>query len=46
MLGTPTETASIQGAGRADEAVLVEAVRNVVLKGRGHVEDVGAHGQG
>jgi len=46
MLGTPTEAASIQGAGRADEAVLVEAARSVVLKGRGHVDDVGARGQG
>ncbi|PYO55768.1 MAG: hypothetical protein DMD83_17930 [Candidatus Rokuibacteriota bacterium] len=35
ILGTPTETASIRGlAGRAGEAVLVEAARNVVLKGR------------
>jgi hypothetical protein len=46
ILGARTETETIHRALDlvADEAALVEALYNFVLKGRGHIEDVGARG--
>ena len=44
ILGTRTETETIHRALDlvADEAALVEALQSFVVKGRGHIEDVGA----
>ena len=44
ILGTRTETETIHRALDlvADEAALVEALQRFVVKGRGHIEDVGA----
>ena len=44
ILGTRTETETIHRALDlvADEAALVEALRSFVVKGRGHIEDLGA----
>ena len=44
ILGTRTETETIHRALDlvADEAALVKALRNFVVKGRGHIEDVDA----
>ncbi len=44
ILGTRTETETIHRALDlvADEAALVKALRNFVVKGRGHIEDIDA----